>query len=165
MSRIHTIRSVQRIPAELEDTWRFFSDPNNLLNITPPFLNLKVLGEIHGTETYPGQIITYKVRPLFGIPVFWMTEITHMERMKLFVDEQRKGPYSLWHHQHHFKSIEGGTEMTDLVHYRVPLGFIGNLAHSLMVKGQLQKVFNYRYQKITELFGPWPGGDMQMVID
>ena len=108
MSAVHTLRNVQRIPATLEKTWGFFSDPNNLLNITPPFLNLKVTNEIFGTETYPGQIITYTVKPLFGIPIHWMTEITHVEPKKLFVDEQRKGPYKLWHHQHHFKTITGG---------------------------------------------------------
>jgi ligand-binding SRPBCC domain-containing protein len=102
------------MPVSLEQAWDFFSNPNNLLTITPPFLNLKITNKVYGDEIYAGQIITYKVKPLLGIPLFWLTEIRHVERLKMFVDEQRKGPYKLWHHQHHFKAIEGGVEMKDL---------------------------------------------------
>ena len=165
MSAVHTLRNVQRIPATLEKTWGFFSDPNNLLNITPPFLNLKVTNEIFGTETYQGQIITYTVKPLFGIPIHWMTEIIHVEPMKLFVDEQRKGPYKLWHHQHHFKTITGGVEMTDIVHYRLPLGFLGNVANALTIKTKLNEIFFFRFQKINQVFGEWPDQKIQLTID
>jgi ligand-binding SRPBCC domain-containing protein len=106
--------------------------------------------------------MTYKVKPLLGIPIAWMTEITHVEPMKYFVDEQRKGPYKLWHHQHHFKKIEGGVEMTDLVHYRLPLGILGSVANSLLVKSELNKIFAYRYQRVIELFGKWKGEQMEL---
>ncbi len=157
MSTVHHLKSIQKIPVSLKESWDFFSNPHNLLAITPTFLNLKIKDTIYGEEAYAGQIITYNVKPLLGIPIFWMTEITHVEKYKLFVDEQRKGPYSLWHHQHHFKAIEGGIEMTDIVHYSVPFGFLGNMANKLFVKKQLKKIFTHRYFKINELFGDWPG--------
>jgi len=106
---------------------------------------------------YPGQIIEYKVSPLLGIPLYWMTEITHVDPGKYFVDEQRFGPYALWHHQHHFKSIHGGVEMMDIVNYRNPLGFIGRFANDLFVKKQLKTIFDFRFTKVEELFGPWKG--------
>ena len=162
MSKVYQLKSVQKIPASLEDTWQFFSDPNNLLAVTPPFLNLKVTNEVFGHEAYAGQIITYTVKPLLGIPVFWMTEITNVEPLKFFVDEQRKGPYKLWHHQHHFKRIEGGVEMTDIVHYRLPFGFLGRIAHPLIVKSKLREIFDFRFQKVNELFGEWKGQTMNL---
>lgn len=155
MGKVYQLRSVQKIPASLENTWQFFSDPNNLLAVTPPFLNLKVTNEVFAHEAYAGQIITYTVKPLLGIPIFWMTEITHVEPLKFFVDEQRKGPYKLWHHQHHFKAIEGGVEMADIVHYRLPFGFLGRIAHPLIVKNKLKEIFHFRFQKVNELFGEW----------
>jgi ligand-binding SRPBCC domain-containing protein len=102
---------------------------------------------------YPGQVITYKVKPLLGIPLFWMTEITHVLPGKFFVDEQRFGPYSLWHHQHHFEAVEGGVMMTDIVHYKAPFGFLGDIAVSLFIKKQLNEIFEFRKKKVTELFG------------
>lgn len=155
MSKVHHLTSVQKLPISLEKTWEFFSDAHNLLTITPPFLNLKVTNEVFGDEVYAGQIISYKVKPLAGIAVSWTTEITHIVKEKMFVDQQIKGPYKLWHHQHHFKSIEGGTEMTDIVHYRLPLGLIGELAHPI-VRRKLTEIFTYRFDKINELFGKWP---------
>ena len=157
MSKVHLLKSVQNIPVPLEEAWDFFSNPNNLLTITPPFLNLKVTNLVYGERMYPGQIITYKVRPLVGIPLFWMTEITHIDPLRMFVDEQRQGPYRIWHHQHHFIPILGGVEMTDIVHYALPFGPLGDLAHVLTVKSQLRKIFTFRYHKVVELFGRWPG--------
>jgi ligand-binding SRPBCC domain-containing protein len=165
MGKVHSLKNIQKIPVSLEETWKFFSDPHNLLNITPPFLNLKLTNELFGDEVYPGQVMTYTVKPLLGISFSWMTEITHVERMKFFVDEQRKGPYKLWHHQHHFKKVEEGVEMTDLVHYRLPFGVIGNMSHDIIVKEKLKKIFSYRYKKIIELFGEWKGGEMNLQID
>jgi ligand-binding SRPBCC domain-containing protein len=165
MSKVYSLYSRQNIPASLEKVWAFFSDANNLLNVTPPHLNLKVTNKVYGNEVYAGQVMTYIVKPLLGIPLSWMTEITHVEPPKYFVDEQRKGPYKLWHHQHHFKAIEGGVEMIDLVHYRVPFGIIGSVANSVLVKGELQKIFHFRYHKINELFGEWEGGKMEIKIN
>jgi ligand-binding SRPBCC domain-containing protein len=157
MAKIHYLQSVQKLPVPLEQAWDFFSNPHNLLAITPPFLNLRVTNEPYGTRMYPGQIITYRVKPLLGIPVFWMTEITHVDERRMFVDEQRQGPYKLWHHQHHFEPIEGGVAMTDVVHYALPLGSLGELAHTLTVRRQLERIFTFRYRKVKELFGGWPG--------
>jgi ligand-binding SRPBCC domain-containing protein len=105
------------------------------------------------TKIYPGQVITYTVRPVLGIPLFWMTEITHVADKKFFVDEQRMGPYQLWHHQHHFKAVPGGVEMTDLVHYRVPLGILGDFANWLFIRKQLNGIFAFRWQWLEEKFG------------
>src|SRR5687767_14139715 len=111
MSKIYFIKQVQKLPVSTSECWNFFSNAKNLLAITPVSLNLKITSEIKDEEIHKGQIITYSVKPLLGIPLFWITEISHVERHKLFVDEQCKGPYALWHHEHHFKPINGGTEM------------------------------------------------------
>jgi ligand-binding SRPBCC domain-containing protein len=158
MSKVYHLKSVQKIPVDIETAWHFFSHPQNLFTLTPPHLNLRFTNDLFGSEMYPGQVITYKVKPLLGIPLFWMTEITHVDKYRFFVDEQREGPYKMWHHQHHFKVIEGGVEMTDLVHYALPFGPLGTAAHALVVKKQLHHIFTYRFQKIKDLFGPWPQG-------
>jgi ligand-binding SRPBCC domain-containing protein len=151
MSKIHLIRQVQKLPVTVEEAWNFFSNPKNLLIITPASLNLKITSEANDGEIYKGQIITYKIKPLFGVPLFWKTEISHVERHKLFVDEQRKGPYALWHHQHHFKPIDGGTEMTDIVQYKLPFGVLGILG-TPVVKTQLNAIFQYRKKMIEKKF-------------
>lgn len=157
MSKVHLFTSVQKIPVTIHEAWDFFSNPANLFTLTPPHLNLKFTNQLFGHDMYPGQVITYKVKPLLGIPLFWMTEITHVEKHHFFVDEQRKGPYALWHHQHHFKPVPGGVEMTDIVHYQVPFFFIGAIAHELVIKKQLAAIFNFRYKKVEELFGVFDG--------
>ena len=164
MSRVHVIKSVQLLPVSLETAWAYFSDPRNLLSITPPSLNLRVTNEVFGQKMYPGQVLLYTVKPLLGIPFSWMTEITHVEPMRFFIDEQRKGPYKLWHHQHHFRTVDGGVEMTDIVHYRLPLGWLGHLAHGPLVRKKLEEIFTYRYQKITALFGQVEGSRMSLSI-
>lgn len=165
MSRVYQLTSVQNLPTSLEKAWQFFSDPHNLLTITPPFLNLKVTNELFGDEVYVGQVITYTVKPLLGIPVSWMTEITHVEKLRFFVDEQRKGPYRIWHHQHHFRAIDGGVEMTDLVHYQLPFGVLGSIAYAITVQSKLKDIFAYRYFKVNELFGDWPNSAMNLRIE
>jgi ligand-binding SRPBCC domain-containing protein len=157
MSAIHSLKSIQRLPVSMERAWAFFSDPRNLQALTPSSLNLKPTNEVWGDEVYAGQVMTYTVKPLLGIPLEWMTVITQVERNKFFIDEQRKGPYRLWHHQHHFKSIEGGVEMTDLVHYRLPMGIIGQMLHQPLVRKKLEEIFLYRYSRIQDLFGAWTG--------
>jgi ligand-binding SRPBCC domain-containing protein len=151
----HSIKTVQKIPVSLEKAWDFFSNPANLQAITPDNMGFTVISKHHGDTMYAGQIIEYTVKPVLGIPLYWMTEITQVKDKQYFIDEQRFGPYSLWHHQHHFKAIEGGVEMTDIVHYKNPLGFMGRLANSIFVKKKLDTIFNYRYQKVEELFGRW----------
>jgi len=152
---VHHLKTVQRIPVSLDIAWEFFSHPKNLATMTPEHLNLKFTNELFGEEMYPGQVITYKVKPVLGIPMFWMTEITHVRTKQYFVDEQRFGPYSLWHHQHHFRAIEGGVEMTDLIHYKVPGWLLGDIADKLFISKQLDDIFQYRYRKVEELFGKW----------
>lgn len=152
---VYSLKTVQRIPVSLERAWDFFSSPANLADITPSNLGFHIISKHHGDKMYAGQIIEYTVKPLLGIPLYWMTEITHVQEGRYFVDEQRFGPYSLWHHQHHFKAIEGGVEMTDIVHYKIPLWILGDLAHRLFVRQQLKQIFDFRFKKVEELFGSW----------
>lgn len=160
MSKVYSIKAVQHLPASLDTAWDFFSDPANLQKITPENMGFRIISMHHGNSIYAGQIIEYKVSPLAGIPLYWMTEITHVEDKRYFVDEQRYGPYSLWHHQHHFKAIEGGVEMTDIVHYKLPLWFLGEIVHGLFVKKRLAQIFEYRRQKVEELFRSFQGSGL-----
>jgi len=105
------------------------------------------------TKVYPGMIITYKVSPVLGIKLNWMTEITHVKEHEYFVDEQRFGPYALWHHEHHFKEIKGGVLMTDILNYAIPYGPIGRLANGLFVGKEVKKIFTFREKAINDLFG------------
>jgi len=155
MSKVFSLQTVQKLPVTLAQAWDFFSKPGNLKDITPAELDFRVIGKNFSETMYPGQIIEYKIKPILGIPLYWMTEITHVEEQVYFVDEQRFGPYSLWHHQHHFKEIEGGVEMTDVVHYKIPFWIFGDIAHALFVKKQLQEIFDFRYQKAEAVFGKW----------
>lgn len=104
-------------------------------------------------KMYEGLMIAYKVKPLLGIPLNWVTEIKYVHEEQFFVDEQRTGPYKMWHHEHHFKAVDGGVEMTDIVSYELPLGILGRIAHPILVKSKLEEIFNYRFQKVEELFG------------
>jgi ligand-binding SRPBCC domain-containing protein len=162
---VYSIKAIQKIPVSLNEAWDFFSHPRNLAKMTPEKLNLKFVNELYGDEMYAGQVMEYKVKPLLGIPMYWMTEITHVQSKQFFVDEQRFGPYSMWHHQHHFKVLDGGVEMTDLIHYKIPGWFLGDIANSLFVRSQLKNIFTYRFRKVEELFGRWPGGSaVDMVV-
>jgi ligand-binding SRPBCC domain-containing protein len=149
---IHRFTQEQFLNADLPAVWKFFSSAGNLQDITPKYMGFRVTSGALPDEIYPGLLITYKVSPLLGIPLFWMTEITHVVPGKLFVDEQRRGPYGLWHHQHHFEEKDGGVLMKDIVHYELPLGFLGNLANSLFVRRQLESIFDYRKDKVGGLF-------------
>lgn len=153
MSKVYSLKQIQKIPISIEKAWDFFSKPVNLQQITPDSMKFNIISDHHGDQMHAGQIIEYTLKPFLGIPMYWMTEITHVEPMKYFVDEQRYGPYSMWHHQHRFKDIDGGVEMTDVVHYKIPYWFLGDIANSLYVKQQLKKIFEFRNQKVTELFG------------
>ncbi len=153
MSKVYSFKTVQKLPISLDKAWEFFSNPSNLANITPDGMGFKTISKYHGDTMYAGQVIEYRVSPVLGIPLYWMTEITHVDDKKYFVDEQRYGPYNMWHHQHHFKTIEGGVEMTDIVHYKLPLWFLGDIANTLFVNKQLNGIFDYRFKKVEELFG------------
>lgn len=149
---MHQLHTIQRLPISLQQAWEFFSTPKNLQAITPDYLNFTITSSVPETM-YPGTIITYKVHPVAGIPINWVTEITHVENLRYFVDEQRFGPYKFWHHKHFFKEIPGGVEMQDLVHYALPFGILGNAAHALFVKRQLESIFSYRYKVLSQRFG------------
>ena len=160
----HSIRSVQKIPISIEQAWDFYSNPANLHQITPDNMGFKVISRHHGNSLYAGQIFEYKVSPVMGIPLYWMTEITHVNAPAYFVDEQRKGPYAFWQHQHHFKSIEGGVEMTDIIHYKNHIWLLGILVNSLFIKKKLRKIFEFRFKKVEVLFGQWPGGQDASIV-
>lgn len=155
MSKVYSLKTVQKMPISLEVAWDFFSKPSNLKEITPTNLGFQIVSKYHGEEMYAGQIIEYTVRPLLGIPLYWMTEITHVKDRQYFIDEQRFGPYSLWHHQHHFTAIEGGVEMTDIVHYKLPLWFLGDIANIILVKNELKGIFDFRVKAVEDRFGKW----------
>lgn len=155
MSKVYVLKQVQNIPITVEEAWKFFSDPRNLLTITPPFLQLKIKSKVPGSEIFKGQEIIYTVKPIFSIPLSWRTGITEVVPGEMFVDKQLKGPYKLWHHRHLFKAIEGGVEMTDIIHYQLPFGILGTIAHSIAVRKKLNDIFSYRTSKINELFGEW----------
>ena len=152
MSKVYSIKTEQLLRTDMKQAWAFFSDPANLSKITPQNLGFQIISKHHGEKMYPGQIIEYKVKPILGIPLYWMTEITHVEDQKYFIDEQRFGPYSLWHHQHHFKETEDGIMMTDIVHYKIPYYFLGDIAQVLFVKKQLQQIFNFRFEAAEKVF-------------
>jgi ligand-binding SRPBCC domain-containing protein len=154
---IYTLNRTQIIRADLRQCWAFFSDPRNLQRITPPALDFKILSELP-PEIYPGMMIEYRVRPLFGIPADWLTEITHVNAPNSFVDEQRIGPYRLWHHEHTFRQIEGGcVEIGDRVHYALPFGVLGAVARALFVRRELEKIFAYREQVVYRIFADVDG--------
>lgn len=149
---IHHLHRQQQLKADIDTVWAFFSNPRNLAKITPEYMNFRVTSPPYEGEIYPGQIITYKVSPVAGIPMSWMTEITHVQPKTLFVDEQRHGPYRIWHHEHKFETNEQGVLITDLVHYQLPMLFVGDIAHSLFVKKQLNNIFAYRQKVISDIF-------------
>lgn len=155
MSKVYSLTTKQILPVSLAEAWDFFSKPDNLKDITPAKLGFKILSISHGGgSAYAGQIIEYTVRPILGIPLYWMTEITQVEDHKYFIDEQRFGPYSFWHHQHHFEEMpDGKVLMQDTVHYKLPFWFLGDIANSLFVKKQLKDIFDYREKAVEK---KWP---------
>lgn len=150
--KIYTLHTKQNLPISLDQAWDFLSNPKNLKTITPDYMGFKTLSGDE-KEMFAGQIIQYIVTPIFGIPMKWVTEITHVANKNYFVDEQRFGPYALWHHKHFLKEIPGGVEMEDIVHYKVPMGILGQLVHPFLVAPKLKEIFDYRSVKLIELFG------------
>jgi ligand-binding SRPBCC domain-containing protein len=148
---MYQLKSKQFVKTDMATCWDFFSDPKNLSKITPQSMGFIVRTELPD-KMYEGLMIEYTVSPMLGIPMNWITEIKTVKNHSFFVDEQRKGPYRIWHHEHHFKEVEGGVEMTDIVSYELPLGFLGRLMHPILVKNKLKEIFDYRRQKVDELF-------------
>jgi len=142
----------QPINSTIQEVWKFMSSPQNLKRITPDSMGFDILTSDLPEEIYAGMIISYKVRPLFGIPTTWVTEITHVVPQKYFVDEQRVGPYSLWHHQHIIEPFSEGVLMTDIVSYRPPFGPLGSIANTLVIRKKLNQIFEYRRRALEEIF-------------
>lgn len=149
-SGIYTLLSEQFIPWSLERVWSFFSHPANLARITPDKMGFQITSPA-ANSTYPGQIITYKIGILPGIKSNWVTEITQVETNKFFIDEQRFGPYRMWHHEHHFESTGNGVIMKDKISYKIPFGFLGHLVHYLFIRRQLLQIFAYRKLAVDQL--------------
>jgi ligand-binding SRPBCC domain-containing protein len=150
--KIYTLHKKQSLPISLDEAWAFLSNPTNLKIITPDYMSFNIVSTID-RPLYTGQIIQYIVTPLLGIKTKWVSEITHIEEKKYFVDEQMYGPYALWHHKHFIKEIDGGVELEDIIDYKVPLGILGQLMHPILVKPKLEEIFSYRQKKLIDLFG------------
>lgn len=150
--QVTELKFTQLLKTDLDTAWKFFSSPQNLNEITPSSLSFTILSDVQNTAMYRGMIIRYKVSPFSGIRMNWVTEITQAEDRKYFIDEQRFGPYALWHHQHHFEETPEGVLMTDILNYKVGFGFLGNIANSLIVANKIQEIFSYRKTKLDQLF-------------
>ncbi|MGB7842101.1 MAG: SRPBCC family protein [Salinimicrobium sp.] len=150
--KIYTLKTVQKLPVSREVAWQFLSDPQNLKTITPDYMGFDITGG-GDRPMFSGQIIQYIVKPVAGIKTTWVTEITHVKQPEYFVDEQRFGPYSLWHHKHFLKEIDGGVEMEDIVDYKLPMGIFGRMLHPLVVKPKLKEIFEFRRKKLIDIFG------------
>jgi len=151
-SGIYTLKVLQQIPIGLSDAWDYFATPINLAELTPSHMGFSITSEVPD-KMYTGQIISYKVAPFPGIKVNWVTEITHVEAGKSFVDEQRFGPYRMWHHEHHFEEVKDGVMMTDKVSYKIPFGLLGDIAQSLFIKKTLTEIFEYRKKVLEKKYG------------
>ena len=146
-----TLERTQILPISLETAWRFFSNPVNLVKITPPDMDFRITSPLQ-KDMYAGQIITYTVRPLMRVLVNWTTEVTHVDSPRFFVDEQRFGPYRFWHHQHRFQEVEGGVEVYDLVHYLLLHDQLAGLINHLFVAPRLKRIFDFRSTALIKLF-------------
>ena len=141
----------QYLPISIEEAWDFFCSPKNLDKITPDDFRFKILNDVPG-KMYPGLIIIYEISPFLNIRFNWVTEITVIKQYEYFIDEQRRGPYRIWHHEHHFERVPGGVIMTDKLYYDIGNCFFGWVAGKLIVHKKIEAIFNYRYQKLEKLF-------------
>ncbi len=142
----------QFVPRSLGEVWDFFSRPENLDRITPEDMSFEILSDIKDLPMYEGMIIQYQVSPFLGVKMRWVTEITTVRDRAYFIDEQRFGPYALWHHQHHFEEVDGGVMMKDILHYKIPYGIIGTIADALLVDKKVESIFTYREKVVDDLF-------------
>jgi ligand-binding SRPBCC domain-containing protein len=149
--KIYKKESVQHVNASLEECWTFFSNPKNLQKITPEAMGFEIT-DFDDKSMYAGQIIQYRVSPLLGIKLSWVSEITFVKENSYFVDEQLAGPYAVWHHKHFFEATDNGTKMTDVVHYALPLGLIGRVMNTLVVENELKNIFEHRRVTVDKMF-------------
>ncbi len=149
--RMIRFEKIQRLCIDLETVWNFCSNPANLPLITPPDLCLKLTSPVP-ERMHPGMIATYTVAPFGLIKVKWVTEITHVVHPFIFVDEQRFGPYRFWHHQHHFRELENGVEMQDIIHFSIPFDPFSRLLSGTVAR-RLEYIFAYRRTALERMFG------------
>jgi ligand-binding SRPBCC domain-containing protein len=149
----YQLHKTQKVPASIDQVWDFISSPANLKKITPEYMGFNITSKMLSEKMYPGMIISYKVSPVLGIKMTWVTEITQVKEKEYFVDEQRVGPYSMWHHEHKIEPIEGGVLMTDIVSYKPPFGILGSIANSILIKKQLKEIFDFRTVAVEKMFG------------
>jgi ligand-binding SRPBCC domain-containing protein len=152
--KLYRLETVQNLPISQKEAWDFLSDPKNLKRITPEYMGFEILSGA-SDKMYAGQIIQYIVTPVMSIPTKWVTEITHVDQGKYFVDEQRFGPYALWHHKHFIKPIHKGVEMIDIIDYKIPFGILGQLVHPIIVAPKLKEIFEFRKHALNEMFGEY----------
>lgn len=150
--KIFKLKYSQKLPISLNEAWDFLSSPSNLELITPKSMDFNII-DWDKKKAYPGQIIQYTVKPLLGIKINWVTEITQVRDKEFFIDEQRFGPYTFWHHKHFIKEIEGGIIMEDVIHYKPPFGLIGVLLNFLFINSKLNSVFKHRELELIKTFG------------
>lgn len=148
---MRVFKQEQLLPITIQEAWNFFATPRNLNTVTPPQLVFTITSPVPD-QMYEGLIITYQIKPMLNIAVDWCTEITHIKEHSYFIDEQRKGPYRMWHHEHHFKQVQGGVLMTDLLYYDIGKFFLGKLADRMFVHKKLNQIFAYRYQVLETYF-------------
>jgi len=152
--KLYRLETVQNLPISQKEAWDFLSDPKNLKRITPEYMGFEILSGA-SDKMYAGQIIQYIVTPVMSIPTKWVTEITHVDEGKYFVDEQRFGPYALWHHKHFIKPIHKGVEMIDIIDYKIPFGILGQLVQPIIVAPKLKEIFEFRKHALNEMFGEY----------
>ena len=149
--KLYHLHRRQFLPTSIGTAWTFFTNPHNLARITPPWLDFQITNPV-AEEIFPGAIITYRLKTLFGLPTTWVTEITHVREPALFVDEMRLGPYLFWHHQHLFHAADGGVDVEDHVHYALKFGPLGGMLHRAIVRAKLEEIFSYRRAALDNLF-------------
>jgi ligand-binding SRPBCC domain-containing protein len=148
---MHNLRQEQFLPITLDKAWAFFSSPKNLNEVTPEDMVFEITSDMPDLM-YEGMMITYRIKPMLNISMNWCTEITHINNHHFFIDEQRKGPYNIWHHEHHFKEVKGGILMTDILYYDIGKSFLGWIAGHLLVHKKVKQIFEFRYKKLEQIF-------------
>lgn len=162
--KLYQLHAKQALPITKPQAWEFLSDPKNLKVITPKHMSFHILTGAD-RPMFAGQIIQYVVKPFPGYSTKWVTEITHVKEGEYFVDEQRFGPYALWHHKHFLSEMDGGVLMEDIIDYKIPFGFLGQLVQPFLVKKQLKQIFEFREAKLHELFGEFKGFENQLKLN
>ena len=148
----HVLEREQLLPITLDEAWAFFSTPRNLARITPPGMGLVVREPFDDAPAHTGQRITYTVRPLLGVPLFWETLIEQVQAPNMFVDTQQRGPFKRWWHQHRFEAAQGGTLMHDRLEYELPLGLLGEFAHVMLIERRIRSIFDHRFATLQQHF-------------